>query len=75
LATDPDAPTQALRRATRPLEEIPAAGDARWACGRCQGPVEPFSTGHYVSTCFVTLAEEGFHFCCPCVRGCELQAS
>lgn len=79
----PDAPTEALRRLTRPLE-VPVwlqgldhllAVAQRASCARCGGPTENLGQGHYGSTCLVTWTEERHHFCCPGdAPGCELQA-
>jgi hypothetical protein len=75
VADAADAPTEAFRRTTRPLEEIPAADPRGWTCGRCNGPVGEFSQGHYQSVCRAAHASTGFHFCCPLPAGCELQVS
>lgn len=78
--TTPDAPTEAIRKLTRPLE-VPAWLDGlRWpppvardaSCTRCGGRVENLSQGHYASTCRLTMSEAGFHFCCPDGPGCEV---
>lgn len=72
--TAPDDLTEPLRRATRPLEELPRGNDGPWwECARCEGPVEALSQGHYGNVCRVTLTRSEYHFCCP-ARGCELQA-
>jgi len=71
VTADSECPTEPLRRATRPLERLPEGNDTGWECGRCKGPVEEFSQGHYLNLCRVTMTTgSGFHFCCP--GGCEL---
>lgn len=81
--TGPDSPTEAFRRATRPLEVPVWLEGLRWVpetppaafCARCGGTVEPLSQGHYGSTCLATATTERHHFCCPRPAGCELGAA
>lgn len=63
-------PLRAFRTATRPMEALPAGDSAPWACGRCQGPTEPFSQGHYQDACLATGESGKWHFCCP--QDCQL---
>lgn len=80
--TDPYAPTEALRRLTRPLEvpvwadgaRFPVQGTQGACCTRCGGLVEPLSQGHYQDGCLLTMTQGPYHFCCPAGPGCELRA-
>lgn len=70
---DPTQPLRAFRTATRPLEELPAAGHGPWHCARCHGPSEPFSQGHYQDACLATGEDGTWHFCCP--QDCQLKGA
>lgn len=84
MAGDAERPTEPLRKATRPLEQLPWAhgldsllSEANGlVCARCGHHTGNDTQGHYWKWCKVTARFERFHFCCPDdVLGCELQAS